>query len=219
MTRKQNLTAAMQLQRLPLRKCSVCLFSTQSSVSHSEHQRSKRRRDPPLSMTIIILRRSLLLATWSHMSLLASGMSTTISRPISDNRNPTEKVTHVRHDESTSNLLQHADNCGSIDSPSSRAMTAFANGSTYNLGKHRVIISIWIAHRHRPFTIVEDTEFIELLRTLNSRVTILSRFTVSRDIQEIFDVTQQKVAAVLQVRFFFSSTNRLHIFNRPILGN
>jgi hypothetical protein len=82
-------------------------------------------------------------------------------------------------------------------------MSAFVNGSTYNPSKLRLIIATWIAHWHQPFTIVEDSEFVEILRTLNSHVIIPLQVTVSHDVQEMFQVSQQSVAAMLQVWLHF----------------
>src|SRR5271154_728823 len=102
-------------------------------------------------------------------------------------RNPSEKVTRIRHNESTSNLIRHADTCDPKGSASSRAMSNFIHGTTYNPGRFRLGLTIWIACRHRPFTIVNDPEFIELLTSLNDKVAIPSARTVSRDVQEAFE--------------------------------
>jgi hypothetical protein len=146
------------------------------------------------------------------MSLFARSMFTTTSRShltIYRSRHPSEKVTRVRHDESTSNLVRHADNCDPNGSLASQAMSTFVKGSTYNPGKLRLLIATWVARRHQPFKIVEDPEFVEILQLFNSRVAIPSRFTVSRDIQEIFQVSQQIVATTLQVSlpFFVRKSN------------
>jgi hypothetical protein len=112
-----------------------------------------------------------------------------------------ERVTRARHDESTSNLVRHVDSCDHKGGSATRTMSAFAHGSTYNPGTFRFKLAIWIAKRHRPFAIVEDPEFVELLTSLNNTVFVPSCSTVSRDVQEIFQVSQGKVAAILQVRF------------------
>lgn len=108
-------------------------------------------------------------------------------------------MTRVRHDESTSNLVRHADNCEPKDSPSTRAISAFAHGSLYNPAKFRVKIALWVARRHRPFAIVEDPELLDLFKDLNNKVSVPSAMTVSRDVQEIFRVSQMKVSLLLQV--------------------
>jgi hypothetical protein len=117
-------------------------------------------------------------------------------------RSPSIKVTRVRHDDSTSNLVRHAKACdgGMIRVGSSGSITAFAQGSTYTPQKFRMKLAIWVARRHRPFAIVEDDELIDIFMDLNNKVEVPSRFTVSRDVKEIFDMSRVKVAAILKVR-------------------
>jgi hypothetical protein len=40
-------------------------------------------------------------------------------------------------------------------------------------------LALWVARRHRPFTIVEDKELIDIFTDLNSKVEVPSCFTVS----------------------------------------
>ena len=82
-----------------------------------------------------------------------------------------------------------------------QAISTFAHGSTYNPRKFQLKLIIWIARCSHPFAIVDDPEFIDLLRTLNSRVSIPSCSTVSRDVLEVFKISQGNVAAVLKVIF------------------
>jgi len=57
-----------------------------------------------------------------------------------------------------------------------------------------------VARHHRPFAIVEDDELIDIFMDLNNRVEVPSRFTVSRDVKEIFEMSCVKVATILKVR-------------------
>ena len=61
-------------------------------------------------------------------------------------------------------------------------------------------IALWVARRHRPFTIVEDDELINIFTDLNNKVEVPSRVTVSRDVQEIFKMSRVKVSDILKVR-------------------
>ena len=61
-------------------------------------------------------------------------------------------------------------------------------------------IALWIARRNRPFSILEDAELLDIFKDLNNKVEVPSRFMVSNDIVEIFDVTRKQVAAMLMVR-------------------
>jgi hypothetical protein len=60
-------------------------------------------------------------------------------------------------------------------------------------------IAIWVARRHRPFAIVEDDELVDIFMDLNNKVEVPSRFTVSRDVKEIFEMSRKKVADILKV--------------------
>lgn len=77
-------------------------------------------------------------------------------------------------------------------------MTVFAQGSTYNAATHRMKIALWIARRHRPFSIVEDPELLDIFRDLNSRVVTPSASTVSRDVKELFLLSRNTVGQRLQ---------------------
>ena len=77
---------------------------------------------------------------------------------------------------------------------------SFAHGSTYTPHKHRMKIALWIARHHRPFSIVEDPELIEIFTDLNNKVITPSRYTVSRDVKEIFLISRSKVSELLKVR-------------------
>jgi hypothetical protein len=116
-------------------------------------------------------------------------------------RSPSIKVTRVRHDDSTSNLVRHVKACdGGMIRAGSSSIAAFAQGSTYTPQKFRMKLAIWVARHHRPFAIVEDDELIDIFMDLNNRVEVPSRFTVSRDVKEIFEMSRVKVAAILKVR-------------------
>jgi hypothetical protein len=118
-------------------------------------------------------------------------------------RNPSVKVSRARHDESTSNLVHHMDNCDPKSGPATPAIAAFAHGSMYTPGTFQLKLALWIARRHRLFAIVEDPEFLELLMILNNRVSVPSCLTISHDIQEIFLISRGKVSVMLKVCMFW----------------
>jgi hypothetical protein len=66
-------------------------------------------------------------------------------------------------------------------------------------------IALWVARRHRHFAIVEDDELIEMFMDLNNKVEVPSRFTVSRDVKEIFELSRKKVTEILKVHAITSS--------------
>ena len=60
-------------------------------------------------------------------------------------------------------------------------------------------LALWVACCHRPFAIVEDDELVEIFMDLNNKVEVLSRFTVSGDVKEIFLMNRVKVSEILKV--------------------
>jgi predicted oxidoreductase len=70
---------------------------------------------------------------------------------------------------------------------------------TYSASRFRYLLGVWCARHHRPFTIVDDDELVEIFRMLYERVEIPSRITVSRDIQEMFQLSRRTVTQVLVV--------------------
>jgi hypothetical protein len=60
-------------------------------------------------------------------------------------------------------------------------------------------LSLWIARRQCPFSIVDDDDFIELLKMLYDKVAIPGRMSVARDMQEIFKATRTKLGVMLKV--------------------
>ena len=116
-------------------------------------------------------------------------------------RNPSVIVSRVRHNESTSNLVRHSYRCtpGAMTSTMTSSIASFAHGSTYSYPKFRVKLALWVARHHRPFSIVEDEELIDIFMDLNNKVEVPSPKTVSRDVKEIFQISRAKVAEILQV--------------------
>lgn len=87
-------------------------------------------------------------------------------------------------------------------------MSAYTGGSQYTKGKHRMKIALWIARRNRPFSIVEDPELLDIFADLNIHCVTPKRRTVSRDMKEIFHVSQANLASMLRVRIFLSLLHR-----------
>lgn len=114
-------------------------------------------------------------------------------------RNPSVVILRNREDDSTGNLGRHAERCSGKRTKESRVMEEFAHGSTYSAARLRYLLNLWIVRRHRPFSIVEDRELIDILQMFCDHVTVPSARTISRDVQEIFQMTKVNVAQFLQV--------------------
>ena len=112
---------------------------------------------------------------------------------------PNEFVTCARHDGSTSNLKWHVERCAPVDSPEARQVASYFHRSSYTPEKLRMKVAIWVALCNRPFAIIEDPELLDIFCDLNSKVETPSQPTVSRDIKQMFDISQKQVAKMLQV--------------------
>ncbi|KAF8584357.1 hypothetical protein K439DRAFT_1346259, partial [Ramaria rubella] len=53
---------------------------------------------------------------------------------------------------------------------------------------------LWVACRHRPYAIIQDPELLEIFKMLYEPAQIPSPCTLSRDIQEAFDISCVQVA-------------------------
>ena len=91
-------------------------------------------------------------------------------------------------------------------------ITSYAQGVTYSAPRVRFLLAMWCASRHRPFALVDDPEFRELLSMLYPRVEIPSRHTVSRDVQTIMEDSR---ARVLQ-HFKVCDSKYIHLPVRPL---
>jgi hypothetical protein len=86
-----------------------------------------------------------------------------------------------------------------VDSSQTRALAIYASGTKYTRACHRMKLALWVANRHRPFSIVEDPELLDIFTDLNPNCETPGRHTVSRDVQEIFKVSRKELAVLLQV--------------------
>ena len=108
-------------------------------------------------------------------------------------------MTRADYEDSTGNLGRHIDLCIPVDAPEVQLMENYSRGVTYSWERMRYQLAMWCARRHRPFSIVEDREFQEILQMLYPKVRLPSRFTISRDIRMVHDVTRDSVKDYLGV--------------------
>ena len=106
----------------------------------------------------------------------------------------------MEYQDSTGNLSRHVKACEPEETVETEMITAYAGGATYSPTQLQFLVAMWCARRHRPFAIADDPEFHEIARMLYSKAKIPSRWTVSRDVQDIFESTKDRVRKHLQVR-------------------
>ncbi|TDL24114.1 hypothetical protein BD410DRAFT_719575 [Rickenella mellea] len=94
---------------------------------------------------------------------------------------PSIFVTHAHHDNSTSNLVWHITECDPIKSTAVSLMRNFVHSVSYDKAKFWFLLVMWLVHRHRPYVIIEDPEFKQLLLMLYGKVDIppLKRWEIS----------------------------------------
>ncbi|KAK7454589.1 hypothetical protein VKT23_011341 [Stygiomarasmius scandens] len=109
--------------------------------------------------------------------------------------NPSIVLHCAPYEDSTGYFTNHINKC----SPEKKGNIAdFAARSTYTPASFRYKIAIWIAHKHCPFQIVQDEELLEIFKSLYSRVDVPHPQTVSRDIQDIYNLTKPFVTKMLE---------------------
>lgn len=73
-------------------------------------------------------------------------------------------------------------------------------GANYSKALMRFLLTCWVARRHRPYAIVEDPELLQIFRMLYGKVEVPSARTISRDVQEVFQMSKLNVISLLKVR-------------------
>lgn len=132
---------------------------------------------------------------------------------------PSITISRARHDESTSNLACHVWNCAPTDSTQTHALAVYTSGSKYTKVSHQMKIALWVTNCHRPFSIVEDTELLEIFANLNLNCETPSHHTVPHDVKEIFSLSHKEVGTMLQVSVVLRySFNYLTISCRNMQG-
>ncbi|OJT07894.1 hypothetical protein TRAPUB_1210 [Trametes pubescens] len=119
---------------------------------------------------------------------------------------PSKSVLRADYEDSTGNMHRHIAACTPQKTAESEAITAYGAGSQYSYGRMRYLSAMWCARRHRPYLVVEDPEFRQMLKMLYGRVEIPTRMTVSRDVQFILGDSKKRV-----VVHFKNLPGRVHL--------
>ncbi|KIJ32029.1 hypothetical protein M422DRAFT_783654 [Sphaerobolus stellatus SS14] len=111
--------------------------------------------------------------------------------------------TCVQWDDSTSILHTHVMNCihdKQKAKPETKTMIDYVSEHQYSDAQFQFLFRLWVSHHYQPFSIVSDSEFIEIVQMLYAAVKVPSQRTVTHDVKEIFTMTREKVKA-----YFFVS--------------
>jgi len=71
---------------------------------------------------------------------------------------------------------------------------------------HSTLLVHWIAAHNRPFSIVDDPKFRELMKTGRLAYDLPSGRTVQRDTTTIFEAAAEDVGTMLKVSILFASS-------------
>ena len=115
-------------------------------------------------------------------------------------RHPSKHVDRKDYIDSTGNLNRHRQLCDPENIAQTEQIRTFASGVQYTPPRFRYLAAMWCARRHRPFSVVEDPEFCEVVRMLYGRAEIPSRISVSRDIQHLLEYSRVQLINKLLVR-------------------
>lgn len=99
--------------------------------------------------------------------------------------------------EPTSNLKNHVKRCA--PSKGVKTIEDHIPGAKYTKALMRFKLLTWVARRHRPYSIVEDPELRDIFQMLYARVEVPSARTISRDVQEVFELSRLNLIAMLKV--------------------
>ena len=77
-------------------------------------------------------------------------------------------------------------------------MKSFSSGATYSRQHFRFVCAIWITSCRRPFRIVNDTPFQDIVGMLNPLAQIHSEHTQANDVKLLYKLSRQKITSLLE---------------------
>lgn len=104
---------------------------------------------------------------------------------------------------SSSNQSSHAVKCDETFAKKNGGKAAIQPKITdkiprkFRKGKFRLKLLKWVTRMHRPFSIIEDADLLDVFIYLNPEANPPSRHTLRRDIHEAFKMTRVEVQALL----------------------
>ncbi|KAJ7732624.1 hypothetical protein B0H14DRAFT_2409231 [Mycena olivaceomarginata] len=78
-------------------------------------------------------------------------------------------------------------------------MQSFALGLTYKCEKLRALTTLWVTRQHRPFKIVQDPKFREIIHLLNPLAHTHSGMTQAHDVKRLYKLSCEKTRIFLAV--------------------
>ena len=114
---------------------------------------------------------------------------------------PAQVVTRACYNVTTSNLQKHKEGCAARIQEKMGIVAGGGgrSGSTYTPARLRAFLAIWFASSFRPYALVNDASFQDILRLFDPHVAIPSQPTVGRDIREMYFIARENLARFLEV--------------------
>jgi hypothetical protein len=114
-------------------------------------------------------------------------------------RNPSASVSKQTNDASTANLMKHVRVCSPEVSTEDNGIESYAHGRSYTPEVLRLLLVKWVTLCSRPYSIVQDEPFIQIIKMLYNKATIVTPKMVSSDVQKVFHLARESVIKNLKV--------------------
>jgi hypothetical protein len=114
-------------------------------------------------------------------------------------RNPSASVSKQINDGSTANLVKHMRVCSPDVSTEDNAIESYAHGRSYTPEALRLLLVKWVTSCSRPYSIVQDEPFIQIIKMLYNKARLVAPQTVSSDVQKVFLLARESVIKNLKV--------------------
>jgi hypothetical protein len=109
-------------------------------------------------------------------------------------------VSKQTNDASTANLMKHVRVCSPEVSTEDNAIESYAHGRLYTPEALHLLIVKWVTSCSCPYSIVQDKPFIQIIKMLYNKTTLVTSNIVSSDVKKVFHlwkVTGQLVRVTL----------------------
>ncbi len=107
--------------------------------------------------------------------------------------------THAKKDTSTTNFKNHAEWCDmKANSATSKQLKITDIALQYTEGEFQLLHTKWMTQSHWPTIMIEDKKLQQIYWLLNPQVKIHSDTTLSWDIQEVYEVSKERLKELLK---------------------
>jgi hypothetical protein len=105
--------------------------------------------------------------------------------------------------------MRHIRICAPGISTDANTIESYAHGRSYTPEVLRLLLVKWVTSCSRPYSIVQDEPFIQIIKMLYDKAILVTAKTVSSDVQRVFHLARDSVIKNLQVCKRLISSNSL----------